>query len=517
MATLQGLDHIGEKIFKFHQGKDIINFRLVCKSWKQILDNPMYWLKKLNGIGQTKKAFNETLVLIRKASRSGIQTTKIGYCLLIKFIKITENNLPEIIQRSCKALYFRLPMLYFALIPKEPDLALIRLFAKSMPKMAKPTKCARGLKYIRGRVVERYSTDVDPLSDAVEGKQSLEVIKILISELKDKVSIGMYVDAFLKSVKGEYLGYCKYFCEKMTESEFEKYHKYLFEEACKVQNIPILELLMSKKKGQFGFLYPFYAIIDSCYGKQYLQKLHKCVEMTKLFLPKLQKINEKNKHGETIFDIIDRRMSLQDPCLLEIIKVVAPLCNTVNYSHILKIAVARQDFELVKEYGEKLAQTDLSTLHKGFQSSIHYAISKGYVDVLKYLISKNKVLKFSKEKFACPTPLHMIVELCIDHYFNVHRCVEMAKLVLPKIEDINACNTRGESLLDKIVKNYQLRGKNECIFEILKLIAPVCKLRKDIEYYPPKMYEILKPYAKRKLEEEIEITSVNTNKKSRKD
>ena len=110
----------------------------------------------------------------------------------------------------------------------------------------------------------------------------------------------------------------------------------------------------------------------------------------------------------------------------------------------------------------------------------------------------------------------MIVELCSNQYFNIHRCVEMAELVLPKIEDINACDTQGESLLDKIVKNYQRQSKNECVFEILKLIAPACKLRKDIEYYPPKMYEILKPYAKRKLEEEIETLSVVASKKSRK-
>ena len=89
MASLQGFDHIGEKIFKFHNGKEVLNFRLVCKSWKKILDNPMYWLKKLNQIGQPKTAYNNSLVLLRKASRVRISPTKIGYCLLIKYMLLS--------------------------------------------------------------------------------------------------------------------------------------------------------------------------------------------------------------------------------------------------------------------------------------------------------------------------------------------------------------------------------------------------------------------------------------------
>ena len=103
MASLQGLDHIGEKIFKVHEGMDILNFRLVCKSWQEILDNPMYWLKKLKKIGQSKKAHSDTLVLIRKASKAGIPLTKIGYCLLIKYVKITSTILPQNKQKICRA------------------------------------------------------------------------------------------------------------------------------------------------------------------------------------------------------------------------------------------------------------------------------------------------------------------------------------------------------------------------------------------------------------------------------
>ena len=111
MASLQGFDHIGEKIFKFHNGKDILNFRLVCISWKKILENPMYWLKKLNILGQPKKFYNDSLVLLRKASRAKIPPTKIGYCLLIKYMKIT-SLLPSAAKyKSFKAFLFRLPML----------------------------------------------------------------------------------------------------------------------------------------------------------------------------------------------------------------------------------------------------------------------------------------------------------------------------------------------------------------------------------------------------------------------
>ena len=43
-----GLLHISEKVFKFLDQQSLMDCRMVNKSWKQVLDQPIFWLKKLN-------------------------------------------------------------------------------------------------------------------------------------------------------------------------------------------------------------------------------------------------------------------------------------------------------------------------------------------------------------------------------------------------------------------------------------------------------------------------------------
>ena len=43
-----GLQHISEKIFKLLSKKTLMNCRLVNSSWKNVLDQPMFWLEKLS-------------------------------------------------------------------------------------------------------------------------------------------------------------------------------------------------------------------------------------------------------------------------------------------------------------------------------------------------------------------------------------------------------------------------------------------------------------------------------------
>ena len=90
MANLAGIQHIGEKIFNLVPKNNILSNRGVCKSWKQILDNPMLWLKKLNGIGLNEKSRKEYLVLLKKTSKAGFHQERIGYLLLIKYIKVSK-------------------------------------------------------------------------------------------------------------------------------------------------------------------------------------------------------------------------------------------------------------------------------------------------------------------------------------------------------------------------------------------------------------------------------------------
>ena len=43
-----GFKHIAEDIFSLLEKKNLLECRAVDKSWKQILDEPRFWLKKQN-------------------------------------------------------------------------------------------------------------------------------------------------------------------------------------------------------------------------------------------------------------------------------------------------------------------------------------------------------------------------------------------------------------------------------------------------------------------------------------
>ena len=43
-----GLQHVSEDIFKLLDNKSLLDCRLVNSSWKNILDQPMFWLKNLD-------------------------------------------------------------------------------------------------------------------------------------------------------------------------------------------------------------------------------------------------------------------------------------------------------------------------------------------------------------------------------------------------------------------------------------------------------------------------------------
>ena len=238
--------------------------------------------------------------------------TKLGY----------KSDLPQSKQKSSKALLLKLPLLYFALLQKTSDLELIKLLIKSNPDLMKPIQCTKGLKYKKGSVTIRNGKfEIDFLTEAIECNQNVEVIKIINLEMKRKIKPKTYAKAFQLAILKEDLEICKYFSEEMNDDEFEIYNGILFYGAFEVQNIPILENLISKKKGQFSFDHvnrfasPLHGILNNCQRKYKQEKGHKCVEMTKLILPKLQDINVQNEDGETVLNQFARNWSYV-PCTM---------------------------------------------------------------------------------------------------------------------------------------------------------------------------------------------------------
>ena len=98
MATFERIQHIGENIFKRLKMEDLLNCRLICASWKNILDNPYFWLKKLDCAGQPQEVREKWLKLIENANQSQawslasifgykVSVSKITKFLIFKYCK----------------------------------------------------------------------------------------------------------------------------------------------------------------------------------------------------------------------------------------------------------------------------------------------------------------------------------------------------------------------------------------------------------------------------------------------
>ena len=74
-----GLFHISEKIFKFLDQNSLMDCRMVNKSWKQVLDQPIFWLKKFNSC---KDKFIYWKILAREIDNYHVES--IFILLLIK-------------------------------------------------------------------------------------------------------------------------------------------------------------------------------------------------------------------------------------------------------------------------------------------------------------------------------------------------------------------------------------------------------------------------------------------------
>ena len=90
MATFERIQHIGENIFKRLKMEDLLNCRLICASWEEILDNPYFWLKMLDCAGQPQEIREKWLKLIEHANHSKTWNLEYIYFCKVPVSKITK-------------------------------------------------------------------------------------------------------------------------------------------------------------------------------------------------------------------------------------------------------------------------------------------------------------------------------------------------------------------------------------------------------------------------------------------
>ena len=404
MATFSGIQHIGEKVLNSVPSGDILSCRIICKSWKQILDNPKFWLKKLNKIGQNKTSYEDCLKLLRKSEKAGLPQAKITFCLIMRYILTTGISSKYTFTKNhykkgtfskgkdllMKKFLLRLPMLYFAMIPREPDLKLIDFLIKSNPNVFQPIRISKEIKYCRGKFEynegHTYSYNihtncVDPLRDLIEGGHNLEVIKAVAPKLLPGVKCPYYKTPLNLAVLTQDLEICKYFAqyansEDVHEENMADFFRHTpITKAIELGNLEILKLFVSKTQipnkvnsSDSRNQTPLFVIVLDCLYRS--GRNHKnCIEMVKVILPNIKNLNVRRSRSwldnETVLDKIINNWD-KSPCMIEILKVIAPFYDTKD------LEVWRREHEFILKNGECLPQAICEILKSTVERKRHF-------------------------------------------------------------------------------------------------------------------------------------------------
>ena len=72
ISKIQGLQHISEDIFKLLDKKSLMDCRLVNSSWKNVLDQPIIWWKKMNSENQSEDIQRSWKTLVKELNKNQI-------------------------------------------------------------------------------------------------------------------------------------------------------------------------------------------------------------------------------------------------------------------------------------------------------------------------------------------------------------------------------------------------------------------------------------------------------------
>ena len=101
MIQFENHPEIGEFIFSHLDLSSLLNCQNVCQDWKQVLENPYFWLKKLKDVGQPEEIENAWKNLITKSPNFGISKNIFAKCLQCKFKDFTEHLISRKLQNFC--------------------------------------------------------------------------------------------------------------------------------------------------------------------------------------------------------------------------------------------------------------------------------------------------------------------------------------------------------------------------------------------------------------------------------
>ena len=160
------IPEISERIFNYLENDDLINCRLVCKTWKSALDEPMFWLIKLKSIGHSEESHNQWLELIQISTENGKPKQILGFSLMVKFFTILKET-----RVVWKNVYSNFPPMYFA--TKYGQIEVVKVLHQTDKNCCKkPISCLPG-----------DNIDYMPLILAIKNHQC-EVVKFMVENVE---------------------------------------------------------------------------------------------------------------------------------------------------------------------------------------------------------------------------------------------------------------------------------------------------------------------------------------------
>ena len=321
MANLDAVPHIGDRIFQYSSNEGTMKFRLVSQSWKNVIDNPKFWFRRLKTKRPSEDISQELQTLFDKA-KSQKCLPEISKSLMFKYwhllgtLNKEKQNTYKRISSSewieIRKFILGMPLIYYAIYSGNYE--LIKFFGDDATYSIIYTLFCPW-KYEFLSPVKKYNTDrITVLGEAIKMNHNLKVIQYIVSKMD-------HGRKFFKYRK----------LENQNQNGYSPIHL-----AVLTGNIEVLKWLVSITEDFIDLSDHLNQTLlhDICENTQFsCSESADCigVQITKILVPKIKNLNVKDLTFNEIplHQILYKFSELKKPgkvneCIKERIKILAP-------------------------------------------------------------------------------------------------------------------------------------------------------------------------------------------------
>ena len=182
-AQNRALNVIPEKIFGFLAPKDLLQCRLVHSSWKEIVDNPKFWLQILKRNGMFPYDVEMWEIFIEDTKKERLVRIEVKLCLMKLAI---DNLLVSIYKQKLKKSSFSLKLRSKAKIQMTPNPTMIAFLNKNVVWINAMMKYPKS----RKMALKFFAAFKIPVNDQLNSTGWLTLLDVLLEASFDKKNRG---------------------------------------------------------------------------------------------------------------------------------------------------------------------------------------------------------------------------------------------------------------------------------------------------------------------------------------